>query len=199
MTADHPIRRAGPNDAPALARLGEETFLETFVEGFAIPYPAEDLAAYVARVYAPEAYAARIADAAQAVWLAGPPKRPLAYAAAGACTLPHPEARRGDGELKLLYVRREAQGQGLGPALLDTALAWLEPAGPRPLWIGVWSGNRRAQRLYAARGFTKAGEYDFPVGRWLDREWILRRPAAWAQAADPVRLQASAADASLSR
>jgi GNAT superfamily N-acetyltransferase len=129
----------------------------------------------VARVYAPDAYAARIADPEQAVWLAGPAERPLAYAVAGPCGLPHPEARREDGELKLLYVRAEAQGGGLGPALLETALSWLERGGPRRLWIGVWSGNGRAQRLYARRGFTKAGEYDFPVGRWLDREWILRR------------------------
>ena len=178
MTADHLIRRAQPADAAALARLGEDTFLETFVEGFAIPYPREDLAAYLARVYAPEAYLARIGDPAQAVWLAGPAERPLAYAVAGPCALPHPEATGRDGELKLLYLRREAQGLGLGPALLDTALSWLERAGPRPLWIGVWSGNVRAQRLYATRGFGKAGEYDFPVGRWLDREWILHRPAS---------------------
>ena len=175
MTDDHLIRPARASDAPALARLGEETFLETFVEGFAIPYPAEDLAAYVARVYAPGAYAARIADPEQAVWLAGPTERPLAYAAAGSCALPHPDARPEDGELKLLYVRREAQGLGLGPALLETALGWLERGGPRRLWIGVWSGNARAQQLYARWGFSKAGEYDFPVGRWLDREWILRR------------------------
>lgn len=178
MTADHPIRRAEPGDAAALAELGRETFIETFIEGFAIPYPPEDLAAYVARVYTPDAYAARIADPEQAVWLAGPPERPLAYAVAGPCALPHIDAILADGELKLLYVRREAQGAGLGPALLDTALSWLERDGPRPLWIGVWSGNTRAQRLYGQRGFTKAGEYDFPVGNWLDREWILRRPAA---------------------
>jgi ribosomal protein S18 acetylase RimI-like enzyme len=175
MTRDHRIRTARAADAAALARLGEETFQETFVEGFAIPYPAEDLAAYVTRVYAPEAYAARIADPGQAVWLTGPAARPLAYAVAGSCTLPHPEARPEDGELKLLYVRREAQGLGLGPALLKTALSWLERAGPRRLWIGVWSGNTRAQQLYTRWGFSKAGEYDFPVGGWLDREWILRR------------------------
>lgn len=177
MTLDHLIRRAVPEDAPALADLGRETFIETFIEGFAIPYPAEDLAAYIARVYAPGAYAARIADPAQAVWLAGPAECPLAYAVAGPCGLPHSEAHPSDGELKLLYVRREAQGAGFGPVLLEAALTWLEREGPRPLWIGVWSGNTRAQKLYARRGFAKAGEYDFPVGRWIDREWILHRPA----------------------
>ena len=169
------IRRAEVADAPRLADLGRETFFETFIEGFGIPYPPEDLAAYVARVYTSDAFLARIDDPEQAVWLAGPAERPLAYAVAGPCGLPHPLARARHGELKLLYVRREGQGQGLGPALLDTALAWLEKDGPRALWIGVWSGNTRAQRLYAARGFAKAGEYDFPVGTWIDREWILRR------------------------
>lgn len=44
-----------------------------------------------------------------------------------------------------------------------------------PLWVGVWSGNLKAQKLYAAHGFEKAGEYQYPVGRWLDDEFILRR------------------------
>ena len=44
-----------------------------------------------------------------------------------------------------------------------------------PLWIGVWSGNEKAQRLYAAYGFEKAGEYEYPVGAWRDHEFILRR------------------------
>ena len=44
-----------------------------------------------------------------------------------------------------------------------------------PLWIGVWSGNAKAQKLYGAYGFEKAGEYKYPVGSWYDDEFILRR------------------------
>ncbi|OYX79912.1 MAG: GNAT family N-acetyltransferase, partial [Brevundimonas sp. 32-68-21] len=33
----------------------------------------------------------------------------------------------------------------------------------------------KAQRLYAAYGFEKAGEYEYPVGAWRDHEFILRR------------------------
>ena len=33
----------------------------------------------------------------------------------------------------------------------------------------------KAQKLYAAYGFTKAGEYKYPIGSWLDDEFILRR------------------------
>jgi diamine N-acetyltransferase len=56
-------------------------------------------------------------------------------------------------------------------------MAWLEAAGSRDLWIGVWSQNYGAQRFYARHGFEKIGEYDFPVGGTLDREFILRRAA----------------------
>jgi len=177
MTADHRIRRAVPDDAETIAALGRDTFLETFVEGFAIPYPPEDLEHFLAHSYSGRFAADRLSDPARAVWLAEDAEgRVLAYAAAGPARLPHPEVRPGDGELEALYVRRDAQGRGVGAGLLAAALAWLEREGPRTLWIGVWSGNARAQQLYARHGFTKAGEYDFPVGRWRDREWILRRP-----------------------
>ena len=87
----------------------------------------------------------------------------------------HPEGRPTHAELRRLYVARHAQGLGLGTKLLSTALAWMETHTDGPLWIGVWSGNIKALKLYAAYGFEKAGEYKFPVGRWLDDEFILRR------------------------
>ena len=68
--------------------------------------------------------------------------------------------------------------------LLSTAISlwrqpldWMQARSDGPLWIGVWSGNEKARRLYAAHGFEKAGEYDYPVGAWMDREFILRREA----------------------
>jgi ribosomal protein S18 acetylase RimI-like enzyme len=67
---------------------------------------------------------------------------------------------------------REAQGLGAGRALLDAALEWL---GGRRIWLGVWSGNGRAQRVYEKRGFVKVGEYRFRVGETLDEELIFRR------------------------
>ena len=44
-----------------------------------------------------------------------------------------------------------------------------------PLRIGVWSGNDKAQRLYAAYGFEKVGEYDYPVGRARPRVHLAAR------------------------
>jgi diamine N-acetyltransferase len=170
------LRRATAADAETLAVLGLLTFRQTFLEGFAIPYPPEDLAAFEASTYAPAAFAGKLADPRQATWLVERGREALAYANAGPCTLPHPDVASDDLELSRLYVRRDAQGQALGRGLLEVALAWMEGQAPGPLWIGVWSGNLKAQRLYAGYGFVKAGEYEFPVGRWRDREFILRRP-----------------------
>ncbi|MBX7250014.1 MAG: GNAT family N-acetyltransferase, partial [Caulobacteraceae bacterium] len=70
---------------------------------------------------------------------------------------------------------KHAQGHGLGTKLLELALADIAERFTGPEWIGVWSGNDKAIRLYGHYGFRRAGEYKFPVGDWLDDEFILRR------------------------
>jgi len=170
------IRRATPDDCDILAILGERTFRETFVEGFAIAYPADDLAHFVAQSYAPEVFAAKLSDPAQALWLAFAGHEPVGYANAGPCHLPHPEVESQHGELYRLYLAQGQQGRGVGRRLMDAALTWLERTAPGPLWLGVWSGNLKAQAFYARYGFEKVGEYDFPVGATRDHEFILRRP-----------------------
>ena len=65
-------------------------------------------------------------------------------------------------------------GSGLGAQLLNITLDWLGGFGRR-LWLGVWSENHGAQRLYARHGFEKVGEYVFKVGETRDQEFILRR------------------------
>lgn len=165
------IRRAVPADAEALARIGAETFVETFGH----LYPPADLEAYLPEAYALERIAADLADPAKAMWAVEADGAMVGYALAGPCDLPHDEVAAEDGELKRIYVLKAVQGGGLGSRLLKTTLDWLERDGPRRLWIGVWSQNHGAQRLYGRMGFTKAGEYIFPVGETRDLEFILRR------------------------
>jgi len=164
------IRRAGPEDAAVLAGLGRDTF----VEAFARLYPPEDLAAFLAEAYSTEALGRFLGKAEHGLWIADRDGRAIGYVQAGPCTLPHPEATPACGEVKRLYVRREAQGSGLGSRLLQISLDWLSAPGRR-LWIGVWSQNHRAQKLYARHGFERVGAYQFPVGATLDDEFILSR------------------------
>ena len=165
------IRRATLADAEALSRIGAETFSETFGH----MYPPQDLAAFLEAAYAVEKSRRDLEDPEKAVWLVEADGAVVGHALAGPCDLPHDDVTATCGELKRLYILKAFQGGGTGSRLLAQTLAWLERDGPRRLWIGVWSENYGAQRLYGRLGFEKVGEYDFPVGETRDREFILRR------------------------
>ncbi len=165
------IRRALPADAPALAAIGAETFRETFAH----LYPPEDLAQFLGDAYALEKTRSDLADPRKALWIVERDGEVVGHALAGPCELPHPEVTPDCGELKRIYVLKKLQGDGTGTRLMHEVLAWLEKDGPRRLWIGVWSENHGAQKLYGRYGFEKVGEYEFPVGQVRDREFILRR------------------------
>jgi GNAT superfamily N-acetyltransferase len=171
--SDIEIRLASPADAERLAKLGAQTFSEAFAH----LYPPEDLADFLAEAHTPERYAAWAVDPAYGLWIAERDGEAVGYALAGPCHLPHPEVTANCGELWRIYVRKQMQGSGLGGRLFARALDWLDAPGRR-LWIGVWSGNLGAQRLYARQGFEKVGEYAFPVGRTRDHEFILSRKPA---------------------
>ncbi|UAK24219.1 GNAT family N-acetyltransferase [Sphingomonas nostoxanthinifaciens] len=173
------IRPACAEDVAALAALKRATFRQAFVDGgFHIPYPADDLAGFERASYSVEAVATELADPQRMQWVAEADGRFIGYAHVGPAKLPHPDVSAGDGELYQLYLDDAAQGLGLGRQLLDIALDHLAAARPGPIWIGVWSGNHRAQAIYAKRGFVKVGDYRFPVGEWHDDEFILRHEGA---------------------
>lgn len=166
------LRRATPADRDLLAQAGRTCFIETFGH----LYRPEDLAAFLGTAHAPEAWQRTLADPALATWIAvGAAGFVAGYAVAGPCKLPVAGREPLAGELRQLYLRAGYQRRGLGTQLLETALAWLEAAGHEPLYIGVWSENFGARRLYARHGFQPVGEYLFPVGQHRDREFILKR------------------------
>jgi GNAT superfamily N-acetyltransferase len=172
---DGVIRRAGIADAETLSALSAATFSATFAH----LYPPSDLAAFLEESYAPERSRAQLADPRIATWLMEAQSEAgleaVGYAMAGPCGLPHPDVTAACGELKRIYMLPAWQGGGRGSRLLATALAWLEAETAGALWIGVWSQNLGAQRLYERMGFAKVGEYVFKVGQTRDHEFILRR------------------------
>ena len=174
MTAT--IRRATPDDASTLAELGRVTFIGAFGH----LYAPEDLQSFVEDSHSNAAYTRALTNPEYALWLAERDGVAVGYAQAGPCGLPHADVQPGDGELKRLYLLRSAQNGGVGVALLQVALDWLEREGPRTLWISVWSENYGAQRFYGRHGFEHAGEYEFIVGEQRDREFIYRRKLAAA-------------------
>lgn len=178
------IRRATRADVSALQELSITTFTQTF--GFL--YAPDDLQDFLESTYSPDALTSLLTDPQCAVWLAfdagvggdtdpdaQETSQPVAYVLAGPCSLPHPDVRSGDGEIKRLYVRQGLQNSGLGTQVMFIAVDWLLERQPDALWLGVWSRNDRAQRFYERFGFTHAGEYRFKVGCHRDHEFIFKR------------------------
>ena len=165
------IRRATRDDAQTLSALGAKTFADTFGH----LYPPEDLADFMVN-HAPELYVGWATDPAYLLLIAEQDGAAIGYALSGPCSLPHAEVTSGCGELKRIYVDKAAQGAGAGSLMLNASLDWLQTPG-RTLWIGVWSENYGAQRLYGRHGFRQVGAYEFPVGKTRDHEFILRRRA----------------------
>lgn len=166
-------RVASVADAAALARLGAATFIETF----GAMYQAKDLATFLADSRSEEVYAKLLRDPQVHVRLAflnGKPE-PIGYLVVGPCKLPVANVEPTAGEVRELYVLAEYQKHKLGTLLMVEGLQWLESQRRTPLYVGVYSENLGAQRLYARFGFNRVGEYDFPVGEHIDREFILKR------------------------
>jgi ribosomal protein S18 acetylase RimI-like enzyme len=171
VTNDITIRRADAADAARLAELGAVTFTETFGH----LYQPKDLDAFLSGSRSPERYGRMLANARMGLWLALDRGTPVGYAVVGPCKLPCENLEPTAGEVQELYVLSDYHGHQIGTRLLATALEWLAAERFAPLYVGVWSENLGAQRLYQRYGFEKVGEYGFPVGDHVDHEFILKR------------------------
>jgi diamine N-acetyltransferase len=158
-------------DAPALARVAQAAFSETFNH-----YEPAALQAYL-DAHCGEAFFVRaLSDPETIVWIAELKGRAVGYAKAGAVGLPVANPARSAMELHRLYILSPAQGQGLGHAFMEKVFAEAARRQARELYAGVWENNTKAQAFYRRYGFEKIGEYDYlPIGDVVDREWILRK------------------------
>lgn len=165
------LRPARPEDAPALARLGRESF----VAAFGHLYRPEDLAAFLEQAYSEPAVADEIADPAIVHRLAqdaggGP--------LAGYCKLRHPSGYADYSDaanpiaLGQLYTDPARTGAGIGAALMEWALAEARARGCDAVQLSVWAENHRAQRFYQRYGFVKIAAIDFWVGSHRDDELL---------------------------
>lgn len=62
--------------------------------------------------------------------------------------------RQPHAHVSVLAVTREAEGRGVGGALMQQAEAWAASHGHRVITLSVFEQNRRAQALYERLGFA---------------------------------------------
>lgn len=84
------------------------------------------------------------------------------------CDPPWPTAL----EMSRIYIDASLQGRGVGADILQRAIGFGKAQGFSGLVLGVFSENYGAQRFYKRHGFTKRGEFDFPIGGQIDRDYL---------------------------
>jgi diamine N-acetyltransferase len=156
-------------DAPALAKLGAETF----VASFGHLYTPEDLANFLAEVHNPEAVAGEIAADDCTHCLVEDNGQFVAF-----CKLRYPTKfgeytdAKDPIELGQLYALPSHTGHGIGAQLMDWALAHAREQGNDAVLLSVYAENFGAQRFYQRYGFAKIADITFKVGDHYDPEYL---------------------------
>jgi ribosomal protein S18 acetylase RimI-like enzyme len=167
------LRTPIESDIPRLAKLGRDTFIETFGP----LYSEKDLQSFLTEVYSDATVAQELADPTLTHQVIEHQDDLIGFAKIGPVHLPIENPAPGAMEIWQIYLRQEFLGQGLGELLLTWALDQLTVAGASEIYLSVFSENDRAIRFYQKHHFQKCGEYGFPVGDQIDQEWIMRRTA----------------------
>lgn len=166
--SDFTYRTATAEDAALMARLGPETFVETFGH----LYSPENLAAFLLN-HSEENWRRELTDDRFTVRIAERDGKAVGFAKVGPPGLPF-EATGPTAELRQLYVLKPWHGTEVARTLMDWALAEARGRGAEQIFLSVFVENIRAQRFYARYGFEAVGTYAFMVGSHADEDIIMR-------------------------
>ena len=162
-------RAATPADGPELAEMAKRSFTETFGS----LYPASDLATFLDRTFGADGLPSELDDPAFTVRVATEEKRIIGFAKLGPVAFPGNWPAHAT-ELHQLYVLGGWHGEGVGPALMDWAIAAARDGGRSDMLLSVYIDNHRARRFYQRYGFEEVGRYQFRVGETIDDDRIMR-------------------------
>lgn len=167
-------RDATPADLSAVDALFRASFVATFGE----LYRPEDLAEFLAG-FTPEAWAWELAQPDLEIRLAEEDGALIGFAKVSDPTLPVEPVGQAL-ELRQLYLADAAKGRGVADALMGWVMDQARVRDAGELFLSVYVDNQRAKAFYARYGFTDVGKYEFPVGRHLDEDRLMRLDLASA-------------------
>ena len=142
-----------------LAKLGHQTFAETFV-GKAY-YTEELIAGYAVTVFAVDKLAAELLNPKIQYYLVQVDGEYAGY-------IKITERERIDCVKHLnaiyldrFYLTKKFQRRGLGDLMLNQVFEAARARGYEFIWLSVWEHNTPALSFYRKKGFTRAGEWDW--------------------------------------
>jgi diamine N-acetyltransferase len=166
------LRAAEPADAPRIAVLGTQVFLETYApDGI-----SAELASEVLGTLSPEVTAAALARNDQRFIVAERAGHLLGYAQWRPGSGHEAVGSKAPAELFRLYVLQRFTGLGLGTQLLQAVEEASAAAGADTVWLTAWSGNARALAFYPRRGYRDVGPTPYVIeGNTYENRVFVRR------------------------
>ncbi|KAK9774928.1 putative N-acetyltransferase domain-containing protein [Seiridium cardinale] len=168
------IGRATEPDAPAIAKLGGDTFTATF--GHSVS--KEDLEDFLKMTYSTEAIEAEFADPSKTYLVARTTYGNVVGIAQLHSGQTHSSVQAAAHQVAVMqkvYVDITTHGQGIGSKLITAIEQLARDEGAEQLWLTVWEENVKAQRLYHRLGYKKTGEIDFATGTCIQTDHVLAK------------------------
>ena len=151
-----------------LADLGSKTFYETFAND----NTAEDMNAYLAKIYSIEKMQENLKNPAIKYFVAYDELKDAGY-----IKLIHDVIVDGlTGkviELEKIYIRQELIGAGFGAALMKQAIEYAQLNNFKHLYLGVWQDNEKAINFYKKFGFKIFNTRKFVLGKRVCDDYLM--------------------------
>ena len=179
MTDPFLIRDARPAEAARLARLMRELFLAAY-RHCSTP---RNVAAFLDATYGEAQQRAELEDDGieTVIVEAGDDWLGFAQLRFGKPAPPGVTLSRG-AELGRIYLGPQAQGRGVGTALLRELETRTRARGRDGLWLNVWLEAPQALAFYRREGFEICGTADFVVGDDVKQDWRMQKSLRGAPA-----------------
>jgi GNAT superfamily N-acetyltransferase len=177
------IRTATPDDNELLARLGAQTFRDTFGPDNTV----EDMTAYLAQAFGPERQAIELADPGTTFLIAEIEGEAVGYARLREGAAPECISAGRPLEIVRFYAAAAWIGRGVGAALMPSCLEHARRSDCGVIWLDVWERNPRAIAFYRRWGFKEVGTQSFVLGSDVQRDLLMSRSVETTASSRRVR------------
>lgn len=157
-------------DVAELARIGRQTFVETFASG----NNPDDMADYLGKAFSEDQLSQEMGCPDTSFYFAKQDNDVIGYLKLNVGDAQTEKVEGRTLEIERIYVDARVQGAGVGKSLFEFALEQARQNGADAIWLGVWEDNAKAIEFYARQGFVPFGEHKFIVGDDVQRDVLMR-------------------------
>ena len=164
------IRTATIADASMIADLSRSTFLDTFG-----PHNRpENMQEFLDKQFTREVLIPQVGQPGNHFIIAELDERVAGYARLRENNNPPQLEKRPTIEVARIYAVREAQGRGVGQAMMQYAIDLATRLGKEAVWLGVWEKNTKAIAFYEQWGFRRFADHLFMLGTDPQTDWLMK-------------------------